>query len=66
MSFRVKECRLEAGMSQDELSTKSGVSRATISGLESGRIKITSTKTLNKLADAMGKTIAEIFYNQNA
>ena len=66
MGFRIKEIRMEEGMSQEELSKKSGVSRATISGLESGRIEVTSTKTLNKLADAMGRKITEIFCAQSS
>ncbi|MBE5846206.1 MAG: helix-turn-helix transcriptional regulator [Lachnospiraceae bacterium] len=48
-------------MSQEELSVKSGVSRAIISGLESGRVETTTTATLQKIADALGKKVSEIF-----
>ena len=48
-------------MSQETLAHKSNVSRTTISGLESGAIKVTSTKTLSKIADALGKKVSEIF-----
>lgn len=64
MVFKVKEYRMEIGMSQEELSEKSGVSRAIISGLESGRIKDTRLSTLNKLASSMGKKISDLFNDQ--
>lgn len=61
MEYRVKEIREELGMSQEMLAQKSKVSRTIISGLESGAIKETSTKTLSKIADALGKKVSEIF-----
>ena len=65
MQYRVKEIREEKGISQETLAKKSGVSRATISGLESGKVKITSTKTLSKIAKALDKKMSELFYEQN-
>lgn len=62
MRYRVKEFREKAGLSQDELAKKSGVSRATISALENGTVHSTSTKTLNKLAQALGTTVDKIFF----
>lgn len=61
MEFRIKECRENAGMSQEELSKKSGVSRTIISGLESGTITTTTTKTLVKIAEALGIKVSDIF-----
>ena len=61
MQYRVKEIRESMGMSQEALAAKSNVSRTIISGLESGSIKETSTKTLSKIADALGKKVSEIF-----
>lgn len=61
MQYRVKEIREAMGISQETLATKSNVSRTIISGLESGSIKETSTKTLSKIADALGKKVSEIF-----
>ena len=48
MGCRITEIRKEKGISQEELSILSGVSRATISGLESGRVTVTTTDTLQK------------------
>lgn len=61
MEYRVKEIREEMGLSQESLAQKANVSRTIISGLESGTIKETSTKTLSKIADALGKKVSEIF-----
>lgn len=66
MGFKIRKCREEVGMTQEELSKRSGVSRATISGLESGRIKVTSTGTLLKIADAIGKEVGDLFITGNA
>lgn len=40
--YHIKKYRQEMKLSQEELATKSGVSRATISGLESGNITVVS------------------------
>lgn len=61
MEFKIKERREEAGISQEELSKKSGVSRTIISGLESGTITTTTTKTLVKIAEALGLKVSDIF-----
>lgn len=64
MGFKIKECRTRLGMSQEELVRRSGVSRTIISGLESGRIAVTSTGTLLKIANAMGVEVGDIFYSK--
>ena len=61
MAYEIKNIRLEKHMTQEELALASGVSRATISGLENGTIKITTTATLLKIADALGKKVSDIF-----
>ena len=61
--FRVKEEREKKGMTQEELAKKAGVSRTIISGLESGTINVTTTKTLKKIAEALGKNDSDIFLN---
>lgn len=62
MEYRVKEIRESAGITQEDLAMKSGVSRTIISGLESGTIKETSTRTLRKIAGALGKSVSELFF----
>ena len=61
MPDNLQKIRAEQKMSQMELSKKSGVSRAIISGLESGRIKTTTTGTLQRLANALGVGIENFF-----
>lgn len=65
MGFRIKEVREEKHMTQEMLAAESGVSRVTISGLENGTVKSTSTKTLLKLAAALGTTVDKIFFDDS-
>lgn len=62
MGYRIRECREEIGISQEELAKKAKISRTTLSGLESGTIKTTTTDTLLKIATALNKSVAEIFF----
>lgn len=64
MGFKIKEVRNQANMTQEELAQRSGVARTIIAGLESGAIKNTSTKTLVKLARALQKPVADIFFDE--
>lgn len=59
--FKIKEYREELNMSQEELARKSKISRTIISGLETGTISVTTTKTLKAIAEALGKDVSEIF-----
>ena len=62
MGVKIRECRNEINMSQEELSKKSGVSRTIISGLENGTITVTTTETLLRIARAMNKRVVDIFF----
>ena len=62
MGFKIKEKRLELGLSQEQHSEMSGVSRTVISGLESGKTTVTTTETLLKLSKAMGCRVKDIFF----
>ena len=62
MGYKIREVREEMKMSQEELAEKSGVSRGTISALENGSARTTTTKTLLKLAKALGVTVDRIFF----
>ena len=65
MGYKIKECREAIGISQEELAKKAKISRTTLSGLESGAIKTTTTDTLLKIAKALNKKVADIFFWQN-
>ncbi|MBQ7346066.1 MAG: helix-turn-helix transcriptional regulator [Oscillospiraceae bacterium] len=64
MGYRIKEKRKAMKMTQTELAVKSGVSRATISGLENGTLRATSSTTLLKLARALETTVDQIFFQE--
>jgi transcriptional regulator with XRE-family HTH domain len=61
LAYRVKELRLKQKMSQEALAKRSNVSRATISALENGKLKVTTTETLLKVAAALGCKVGDIF-----
>ena len=57
VNYKIKEIREKNKLTQEELSEKSHVSRALISGLESGAITETSTSSLKKLAKALNVSV---------
>ena len=59
--YRVKELREKAKMTQEELAKIAGISRVTLSGIESGTAEVATTKTLSKLAEALNVSIRDIF-----
>lgn len=61
IKFKLREVREEKGVTQEELAEKSGVSRTTISLIESGRADCVKTDTLSKLADALDKKSQTFF-----
>ena len=62
MGYRIKEVRESKNMTQEELADKSGVSRGTISALENGSLRNTTSKTLLKLAQALDTSVECIFF----
>lgn len=62
MGYKIKEIREAAGMTQQQLSERSGISRSIINGLETGRTKTTTTATLRKIAIALNKKVDDIFF----
>ena len=50
---KLKDIRLKKGFTQEQLAKKSGVSRITISRLESGAQTVIKSSTIIKLADAL-------------
>lgn len=66
MGIKIKELREELGMTQEELSVKADVSRATICEIENNPHKKPTVRTLEKLANAMGVTLDRIFFEDSA
>jgi transcriptional regulator with XRE-family HTH domain len=64
VGYKIKELREKRNMTQEELSSKSGVSRGTISALETGAERTTTTKTLLKIATALETTVDRLFYTE--
>lgn len=65
MGYKIKEIRESKHMTQDELAQKSGISRVTISAMENGAERNTTSRTLVKLAEALGVTIDQIFFTES-
>ena len=66
MRYKIREIREAKGMPLYMLSQKSGVSRATIWKLEKKEDNVTSTKTLEKLADALDVKMDDLFLANDA
>lgn len=62
MRNKLKEIREDQGISQEELAEKSKVSRTTISELETGKKEVTTNITLEKIANALGLKVSDIFF----
>ena len=66
MVFRIREIRESKGVSQLELSEKSGVTRATLWRLESDDGCDATTSTLTKIANALGVPVSDLFLSVDA
>lgn len=64
MQNRVKEYREKEGLTQEELSKKSEVSRNTISAIETGTNTNVTYEVMEKIAKALNKKVTTIFFNQ--
>ena len=64
VGYKIKELREALKMTQEELAEKSGVSRGTISALENGVDRTTTSKTLVKLAQALNTSVDRIFFTK--
>ena len=65
MGYKIKDKREAIGMSQTTLAKRSGVSRGIIWLLETVPGTVTTTKTLQKIADALGTSITDIFFEDD-
>ncbi|MBR2264572.1 MAG: helix-turn-helix transcriptional regulator [Firmicutes bacterium] len=61
MEFQIKEMRERSHLTQEELAKRSGVSRQLISMLENGRLTVTKTDTLVRLAKELGCKVQDLF-----
>ena len=61
MRLNLRNVRRQLDVTQEDLAKKSGVSRATISYLESGAATDTTVGTLTKLAEALGIEVSALF-----
>jgi len=61
METKVKEYREKRGLTQEELSKLSGISRTTISDLENSKLEEISTKTMKALSSALKVNITTLF-----
>lgn len=57
---RVKEARVEAGLTQHELAERAGITDRTIRNLESGRSGTPQRRILNGLASVLGDVVTEL------
>lgn len=64
MQNKVKEYREKENMTQEELAQKSGVSRNTISSLETGANTNVTYEVMEKIGKALGKKVATIFFDK--
>ena len=58
---RLREVRKNSGLSQEELSKRTGLSRTTLSKIESNEEAVVTTETIVKLAKAFDVKPSEIF-----
>lgn len=63
MNNKLKEKRAEKGITQCELSESANVSRTIISRMENGKLEVTTTGTLIKLAKALNTSVKELFFS---
>lgn len=64
MKNKVKYYRELKEWSQEKLAEKSGVSRNTISAIETGTNTNVTYEVMEKIANALEKKVATIFFNQ--
>ena len=64
MNNKLRELRLEKGLSQEKLAEISGVSRPTISMIETNTLDNIESKTMLRLAIALNCDIGDIFFKE--
>lgn len=64
MTSKIKYFREQKNITQEELALKSGVCRATLSALETGKATVTTNITMQKIAEALGESVLAVFFDQ--
>lgn len=59
----LKKIRIEKGMTMEKLSDKTGLSIGYICHLEKGSRNNPSIETMEKIAKALDKTVAQVFFD---
>lgn len=62
---RLKDCRKELGLTQEEFSKKLGISRSYLGDLERGRLKGNNINIISKVSDITGKPM-EYFLDKDS
>lgn len=65
MDIKLRELRIKKNIGLNELAKKARIAPSYLSALERGLKTNPSTKTMNKIAEALGATVPEIFYNKD-
>lgn len=63
LGLNIKYHRTRLGLTQEELSSLSGVYRSHLAGIETGSLN-PSVKTVEKLARALNVAVADLFFDQ--
>ncbi len=61
---RIRNYRKELGMSLEEMAKAVGISTGYLCHLEKGTRRNPSTELMEKIAQTLGKTISEIFFEE--
>ena len=64
MGNQLREVRRKMLMTQEDLARKSGVSRPTIIAIEKGEDRNVLSQTMVAIAEALGKTVGDIFFQE--
>ncbi len=62
MTNKVAEYRKKLGLTQEKLAQKADISRPYISEIETGTQEVISNVIMKKIADALNKTVQEVFF----
>ena len=62
MENQVKRVREQLGLTQEDLSKKSGISRSVLANIENNRANNYTAKTMIAIADALNKRVDELFF----